>query len=555
MVLNEASIVAFTNKQGLITHVNDKFCELSKYSKEELIGSYQSIVNSGHHSKEFFKDMWRTIGTGNIWHGEIKNQAKDGTYYWVDTIIVPFIGEDGKPYQYASIRHDITKIKKQEKMIKQMAYYDHLTLLPNRNWLNGWLKRQTNESLQNLTVLFLDLDFFKSINDTFGHHTGDLILKKVANRLRHCLDSSDFIIRQGGDEFIVFLTSTGNDKDKVLEIVEHIKQQFARPFLINYKQTFINVSIGISMNPKKFIDDNYLDVIEEAITQADTAMYYAKKQYGNTHCFNTDNQNIVIGRYYEIVAELKEALSNEEFFIVYQPIMNVNSNKMVGVEALLRWDNPNLGSIPPDEFIPLLEELGLIYYVGNWVLQSVSEQMKYWVDHSIFLGRAAVNVSPLQFNNENFVKDIKKILKTTELEPKHLELEITESTIMDIEKSERILTELRDLDVTISIDDFGTGYSSLSYLKRLPITTLKIDKSFIDDLDSDGKVIVNTIITMGKNLNYKVLAEGIETVEQLHYLAEQQCLEGQGYYWSKPVEAKVIEELYLKQTKLDKLSK
>jgi len=546
-VLNEASIVAFTDKQGRITHANDKFCEISKYNREELIGSYQSLVNSGHHSREFFKDLWRTIGTGNIWHGEIKNKAKDGTFYWVDTTILPFIGENGKPYQYASVRHDITKIKEQKEIIKQMAYYDHLTFLPNRHWLDKWLQEQTDDIIQHLAVLFLDLDLFKSINDSFGHYTGDLILKEVATRLEKCIGPNDFIIRQGGDEFIIFLTNTKSDKDAILSVVQDIQQQFLLPFFVQNKQTFINVSIGVSMNVNKIIDNNYLKVMEETISEADTAMYHAKKIYGNTYLFNTEDQNVEIGRYYEIIAELKDALSNNEFFIVYQPIMSVKEQRIVGVEALLRWNNPQLGLIPPDEFIPHLEELGLINYVGTWILQSVCKQMKQWIDEGILVGRAAVNVSPLQFNDDHFVQDVQHILETTGLEPKYLELEITESIIMDIEKSEKTLQKLKDLGVTISIDDFGTGYSSLSYLRQLPIHTLKIDKSFIDSLDQDGQVIVNTIITMGTNLNYKILAEGIETNEQLHYLSKQDCEEGQGYYWSKPVDPEAIKQFYLKQ--------
>lgn len=547
LVLNESSIVAFTNQRGIIQHANDKFCELSQYSKKELIGSPHSIINSGHHSKAFFKEMWRTIGTGNIWRGEIKNRRKDGTFYWVDTVIVPFLDERGKPYQYVAIRHDITQLKEQEAVIKKMAYYDHLTFLPNRNWVNEWAKRQTPETIKSLTVLFLDLDLFKSINDKFGHYSGDNVLKDVAKRLEDCLDPKDFIVRQGGDEFIIFLTSTKNDKEKVLSIVEDIKKQFTIPFYVNNEQLFITVSIGISKSPKESKGSTSLDIIEDAIIHADTAMYYAKKRYGNTHSFNTDEQNNHIDRYYDLVAELQDALGNNEFFLVYQPLIDLAKDKIVGVEALLRWKNEKLGFVSPVEFIPLLEELGLIYYVGNWVLQSVCKQMKAWQDKGVHLERVAINVSPIQFNELHFVTDVKKTLEETNLKPQFLELEITEGTIMDINKSESTLSNLKDIGVGISIDDFGTGYSSLSYLKRLPINTLKIDKSFIDDLDSDGKLIVNTIITMGTNLNYKVLAEGIETADQLRYLKSQNCLEGQGYFFSKPVSSEEIEQYYFAQ--------
>ena len=549
LVLNESSIVVFTNQRGIIQHANDKFCELSQYSKEELIGSSHNIINSGYHSRDFFKEMWRTIGTGNIWRGEIKNKRKDGTYYWVNTIIVPFLDERGKPYQYVAIRHDITKLKEQEEVIKKMAYYDYLTFLPNRNWVNEWAKGQTRETLNNLTVLFLDLDSFKSINDKLGHYAGDNVLKDVAKRLKGCLDPEDFIVRQGGDEFIIFLTSVKNNKEAIVSTVERIKKQFTMPFYINNEQLFITVSIGISKSPEEAKCSTSLEVIEKAIVHADTAMYYAKKRYGNTHSFNTDEQNNQIDRYYNLVSELQNALSNNEFFIVYQPLIDLAKGKIIGVEALLRWKNEKLGFVSPMEFIPLLEELGLIYYVGNWVLQSVCKQMKEWQNKGILLERAAINVSPIQFNELNFVTDVKKTLEETRLEPQFLELEITEGTIMDINKSETTLSNLKDIGVGISIDDFGTGYSSLSYLKRLPINTLKIDKSFIDDLDSDGKLIVNTIITMGTNLNYKVLAEGIETADQLRYLKSQNCLEGQGYFFSKPVSPEEIEQYYYEHQK------
>lgn len=542
--LNESAIVAITDKTGVLTFVNDRFCETSKYSREELIGSYQNIVNSGYHSREFFKEMWRTIGNGKIWQGEIKNRAKDGTFYWVDTTIVPFLNEKGKPYEYIAIRYEITQRKEYEEKLKRVAYYDPLTGLPNRNMLDGWLAMKA-ECANNATisVLMIDVDRFKAINDTFSFDTGNLILKNVAKRLENIIGTEDLLIREGADKFIVFLFNVSFKKE-ILETISLIKQQLSVPFQMKQERVTISVSIGISIEKLELHHSCRVDMLQNNVQKADTAMYHAKEQFGNSHCFNTDDQNVEQKRYTELELGLRKALQEEQFHVVYQPIIDIKTNKINGVEALLRWTHPELGIVSPAEFIPILEEIGSIIPVGNWVLQTVIKQMKQWHEDGIFINRASINVSPIQFRTDCFVENLREMLEKEDLDPKYIDLEITEGTILDIQGSQPILERLRNLGVYVSIDDFGTGYSSLSYLKQLPISTIKIDQSFISNLDEQDEMIVNTIINLGENLFFNIVAEGVETKEQLDYLQQQDCYEGQGYYWSKPVEPEKIIEFY-----------
>jgi diguanylate cyclase (GGDEF)-like protein/PAS domain S-box-containing protein len=435
------------------------------------------------------------------------------------------------------VGRDITERKRAEKTIQNMAYYDSLTGLPNRNrfrhHLNNVLTQQENNML---AVLFLDLDRFKIINDTKGHSVGDIILQKVATRLVMAVQTEGIVSRQGGDEFIILLEVL--DKKGVTQVAERLLYEFSKPLVVNGQEFFVTPSMGISIYPIDGMDE------ETLIKNADTAMYQAKEHGKNNFCFYSANLNGISIRKMELENGLRKALEQHQFILYYQPQLSLKTGEIVGVEALIRWQHPVLGLIAPLEFIPLAEETGLIVPIGKWVLWEACKQRKAWENAGFCDFPIAVNISVRQFEDDNLIEYISTVLDEVGLNANHLELEITESIMRDLENSTITLNQLKELGVLLSIDDFGTGYSSLSYLKHLPIDKIKIDKSFVDDIiyHSNQGVMVKTIIDMGINLNFTVIAEGIETDEQLHFLRENECSVGQGYLFSKPIPAMQLEE-------------
>lgn len=535
--LNDLTMIAVLNQQGNIQYVNGRFLEVTQYSLAEIIG------NELRHffGDEFQQTFLNVVESNEKWSGEIKQKKKDGTFYWAVTTLVPLEQKRGGDNYYVWLQHDITERKKYEQELKQLAYIDPLTKLPNRNQMKKWMEKNHAKDTE-ITVFFIDIDRFKTINDNFGHDVGDRVLVTLADRLKDSIDESSFIFRSTGAEFIIFLKnySMENVNRQLSELLDVIR----KPMQIDQLELKVTASIGVSRGFPFAFKEKAISVVEDLIKKADTAMYHAKKQGVNAFFFHTIKENRKLDRSFQMELEIRDALERDEFSLVYQPLINLKTNKIVGVEALLRWNNRLLGKVSPGEFIPILEDTRLIIPVGKWVLKTVCTQMKEWQEQGLFLQRASVNVSPIQFRDPDFVADLKKILHDAQLDAPYIELEITESTLLDIEDSTKKLQDLQQLGVKVSIDDFGTGYSSLSYLKQLPIDTLKIDKSFIDDLDRDGKIIVNTIISMGKNLQFRIIAEGIENSDQFIYLKQQECHEGQGYFFSKPVESNKIEEIY-----------
>jgi diguanylate cyclase (GGDEF)-like protein len=437
---------------------------------------------------------------------------------------------------YASmIKHE-----EAEEQVRHMAYHDALTSLPNRYKLLDDLQNLITHSKQynqDLAVMFLDLDRFKFINDSKGHLTGDLLLKQVAERLTKSVHEGDIVARHGGDEFIILLKDI--QQPQAEEVAKRILEGFTHPFKLNDgEEYYTSLSIGISLLSQDGQDSTTL------LKKADIAMYLSKKQGKNTYQFffqSNDNHE----RKIKLEQGLREALNNNEFIIHYQPQIELKTGELKGFEALLRWNHPKFGIVPPVEFIPIAEETKLIVPIGQWVVENVCSQIKTWHDKGLPLYKVAVNVSAIQFDDKNFVTMVERILNKHQLKPEFLELEITESIMQNIKESFKILVQLKELGVKISIDDFGTGYSSLNVLNRLSIDFVKIDKSFVDEIATSANTasLIKTMIDMGSNLNFELIAEGIEDKIQADFLNENGCRFGQGYLFNKPLPPEEVETL------------
>ena len=548
--LNQAAIVFENTSEGIfvtnsdprIVSINSAFCDITGYTEDEVIGKNPSILNSGRHDADFYQNMWLSIEGDGCWSGEIQNRRKNGELYTELLSINSFKNDRDKVIQYVGVFTDISSIKETEYQLEHLAHHDPLTNLPNRLLCNTRLEHELQVAKrhdQKVAVMFIDLDMFKNINDSLGHAFGDELLKKVTARMSDHIRDEDTIARLGGDEFVLIIGSLKNKTDAT-HFAENVLELFLEPFDIGEHEIFIGASIGISIYPDDAHDS------ETLLRNADTAMYRAKSLGRNNFQFYTSDLTSDAHERLSMETYLRHALEKNEMVLHYQPQYSIATGEMIAVEALIRWQHPEFGLIYPDKFIGLAEETGLIIPIGEWILETACQQLIRWQSTGCPPLRMAINLSARQFWKTDLAETVRTILIKTGVDASRIDLELTESIIMhDTKSTIDTLNEFHDMGVELSIDDFGTGYSSLSYLKRFPINRLKIDRSFVSDIavDKNGDDMINLIVALGHCMDLKVLAEGVETEDQLNYLREHGCDEVQGYHFSRPIPADELEAL------------
>lgn len=522
--------------EGKIIDCDYSFAQMLGYDRKELLNQSilkmldkQSVETILNNLSEQYKDTFY----------QLKGYKKNGDIIYVEVFSQPY--PDGEKVLQIAIVRDITEAVQNKKKIEFMAYYDELTDLPNRNFFDKTLQEAMDECKRNnskLAVHFVDIDYFKQINDSLGYQFGDELLKACAKRLKGLLSGNNFIARMSGDEFLI-LQHGINSEDDAKDFAKKVIASFQNPIKVNDFEIYTSVSIGISIYPENGTTPN------ELIKHADSAMYVIKEKQRNHYQIFEDSISENFREMLTIENELRRAIKDEQFVLHYQPQVNINTNKIIGFEALIRWNHPEKGFISPGVFIPLAEKTGLIIEIGDWVIKEACRQNKEWQDRGYPPTKISVNLSVKQFLQKNLLEKVEKILKETGLEPHYLEFEITESMAMSNEEYiMQTLKGLHELGVNVSIDDFGTGYSSMKYLSQFPLSKLKIDQLFIRGEQEQNQAIVKSIIHLSHALNMKVIAEGVETKEQLEFLKKESCDEIQGYYFSKPVAPEEAESFF-----------
>lgn len=535
-----ANGIVITDPDANIQWANPAFSQITGFALEEAIGRKpKELIRSGLNPVATYETLWRTIKAGQTWHGELINKRKDGTLYDEELSITPVKDGHGNIQHFVAVKQDISDRRAQEEQIRQLAFYDALTNLPNRRLLRDRLHQALaacSRGHRSGALLFIDLDNFKGLNDTLGHEVGDLLLIQVASRLAKCVREGDTVSRLGGDEFVVMLEDLSGHLEEAAHQAETVGEKILallnRPYLLNGLEQRSTPSIGITL-----FQDNR-DSIDELLKRADLAMYQAKDAGRNTMRFFDRAMQARVEARSALEMELRQSLRGRRFILHYQPQVDLHG-RVVGAEALLRWNHPTRGCVMPADFIELAEETGIIIELGQWVLEESTRQLQAWAAHPASAHLTlAVNVSARQFRHPEFVDHILAILGHNRVPPRQLKLELTESLLLDdMEATVEKMTALKAHGIGFALDDFGTGYSSLSYLKRLPLDFLKIDRSFVDDVlnDRHDAAIARTILALGESLGLPVIAEGVETEAQRDFLAEHGCGGFQGYLYGRPV--------------------
>ncbi|MCF6455968.1 EAL domain-containing protein [Pseudoalteromonas sp. MMG024] len=537
---NEAVMIC--DKNYRIQAVNEAFTEITGYNSDEVLNRTPDILSSDLQTEPFYANMQHQLDENNQWQGEICNRRKNGELYYEWLSITALRDTNGEIDAFVALFSDITTRKKAENKIYQQANFDSLTGLANRNLFSDRFEQALNKAQREnsfLALLFIDLDGFKHVNDTLGHSQGDTLLQQTATRLTETLRKSDTISRLGGDEFAVLIASD-NNQFKVDRVAHKIQSAIATPYQLDNAQGFVSASIGITTYPNDGQD------VETLMRKADSAMYKAKAKGKNNFQFFTAEMDEKAQKRRTLESELRTAIDNQQFFIDYQPIFDAKHNVIYACEALVRWHHPTKGLVSPDHFIELAEEIGVIANIGEFVLEHACITAAKWQDEYENAPGISVNISTVQFQRDDFIATIKNAIEVSGLPSNKLILEITESLLIENDKKTIAqLTMLANLGVKIAIDDFGTGYSSLSYLKKFPVHKLKIDRSFIKDIEhnAESQALTKAIIAMSKSLKLEVIAEGVELNAQMHWLTASDCSLIQGYWFAKPVDALTIKEL------------